>query len=251
MGTTQAWARLRVDFELDRYTWGARVLPVYLTAAPAVLAVAATLPDGLNLPLAGASAIVFLPLAYFMSQVASDFGKRLEPTLWNSWGGPPTTRFLRHDNEEFNPATRARVHAQLRALGLRVPTVEEEKADQERAIDLYSSAVDDIRRLTRDSERFHLVYKGNIEYGFRRNLLGLKQGGLAITTLALVASGWSLFRGWHTDGVILPVAFVTTLLNTCVALGWLIGVRSATVRITADRYARYLLEAALDLEPPT
>ena len=242
-----------MDFklDLDRYTWEARVLPVYLTAAPAVLAVAATLPEGLNLPLAGASAIVFLPLSYFMSQVASDFGKRLEPALWDSWGGPPTTRFLRHDNEEFNPATRTRVHAQLRAFGLRIPTDEEEKADRGRALEFYSSAVDEIRRLTRDSQRFHLVYKGNIEYGFRRNLLGLKQVGLAITVLALVASGWSLFRGWHTDGLILPVAFVITLLNTCVALGWLIGVRSATVRITADRYARYLLEAALDLETHT
>ena len=240
-----------MDFKVDRYTWVAGVLPVYFTAAPAVLAVAATLPEGLNLPLAGASAIVLLPLAYFMSQVASDFGKRLEPALWESWGGPPTTRFLRHDNEQFNPATRARIHAQLRALGLRVPTAEEEEADQERALELYGSAVDDIRRLTRDAERFHLVYKGNIEYGFRRTLLGLKAIGLAITTLALVASGWLLLRGWNTDGVILPVPLVTTLLNAGVTVGWLIGVRSANVRLTADRYARYLLEAALDLDPLT
>ena len=167
---------------------------MYLTAAPAVLAVAATLPEGLNLPLAGASAIVFLPLSYFMSQVASDFGKRLEPALWDSWGGPPTTRFLRHDNEEFNPATRARVHAQLRALGLRVPTVEEEKADRPRALQLYASTVDELCRLTRDiPERFALVYKGNTEYGFRRNLLGLKKGALTIAVLALTASGWELF----------------------------------------------------------
>ena len=78
-------------------------MPVYVTAVPVALAVAAALPDGLNLPLAGASAVVFLPLSYFMSQVAADFGKRLEPALWESWGGPPTTRFLRHDNEEVKP----------------------------------------------------------------------------------------------------------------------------------------------------
>ena len=107
-----------MEIKFDRYTWRARVLPVYLTAAPAVLAIAATLPEGLNLPLAGASAVVFVPLSYFLSQIASDFGKRLEPALWKSWGGPPTTRFLRHDNDEFNPATRERVHERLRALGL-------------------------------------------------------------------------------------------------------------------------------------
>ena len=240
-----------MSMEFDAYTWRARVLPVYFTAAPAVLAVAATLPEGLTLPLAGASAIVFLSLPYFMGQVTSDFGKRLEPALWTSWGGPPTTRFLRHENGEFNAATRVRIHAQLRVLGLRVPTAEEEDTDHEQALLLYGSAVDELRRLTRDSQRFNLLHKTNIEYGFRRNLLGLKPTGLAITALALVATGWSLYRGWHTDGVVPPVALVTTLLNTCVALGWLVGVRAKTVRITAERYAQRLLEAALDLEPRT
>ena len=56
-----------MDFKFDSYTWRARVLPVYLTAAPAVMVISATLPEGLNLPLAGASAIVFMPLSYFMS----------------------------------------------------------------------------------------------------------------------------------------------------------------------------------------
>ena len=240
-----------MDLKFDSYTWRARILPVYLTVVPAVLAIAATLPDGLDLPLAGASVIVFLSLPYFMGQVASDFGKRLEPRLWDSWVGPPTTRFLRHDNEEFNAATRAQVHIQLRALGLQIPTAEEEGRDLEQALVLYSSAVASLRRLTRDSERFDLLHKANIEYGFRRNLLGLKPAALAITVLALLVSGWSLYSGWHSDGVVLPVALVTSLLNTCVALGWLVGVRASTVRITADRYAHSLLEAALDLEPRT
>ena len=160
-----------MDIKFDGYTWRARVLPVYLTAAPAVLAIAATLPEGLVLPLASASAIVFVPLSYFMSQVASDFGKSLEPRLWRSWGGPPTTRFLRHDNDEFNPKTRERVHERLRALGLDIPTANQEKVDRARALEMYASAVDELRRLTRDTERFPLVYKGNTEYGFRRNLL--------------------------------------------------------------------------------
>ena len=67
-----------MEIKFDRYTWRARVLPVYLTAAPAVLAIGATLPEGLNFPLAGVSAIVFVPLSYFLSQIASDFGKGLE-----------------------------------------------------------------------------------------------------------------------------------------------------------------------------
>ncbi|MXX73901.1 MAG: hypothetical protein F4Y77_00670 [Holophagales bacterium] len=240
-----------MDMKFDAYTWRARVQPVYFTAAPAVLAVATTVPEGLTLPLGGASAIVFLSLPYFMGQVASDFGKRLEPSLWDSWDGPPTTRFLRHDNDEFNAATRKRIHTQLRALGLKVPTADEEESDREQALLLYDSAVDELRRQTRDSDRFNLLHKTNIEYGFRRNLLGLKPTGLAITTVALVATGWSLYGAWHDNGPVPPVPLVTTLLNSCVALGWLVGVRAKTVRLTAERYAQRLLEAALDLEPRT
>lgn len=222
---------------------------MYITAAPVALAIAAVLPDGLNLQLAGASGVIFLPLSYFMGQVAADFGNRLEPKLWDSWGGPPTTRFLQHGNEEFNPVTRALVHAKLRSFGLAIPTAAEEKADDDLGRQLYGSAVDYLRNLTRDPNRFHLVLKANTEYGFRRNLLGLKPIGLAVTIIALAVSGWSLYFGWHTDGAIASVASVITLLNACVALGWLIGVRSATVRIAADRYARILLEASINVEP--
>lgn len=41
---------------------------------------------------------------------------------------------------------------------------------------------------------------------------------------------------------------VTSLRTACLILAWIVGVHSAAVRIAADRYAPYLLEAALDLE---
>ena len=118
----------------DRYTWHARTLPVYFTSVSAILAIAAALPEGLNLPLASASGVVFVPLSYFFSQVGSDFGKHLEPSLWRSWGGPPTTRYLRHTNDEFNAATRERVHTRLREIGLEIPTAAEEESDPDRGV---------------------------------------------------------------------------------------------------------------------
>ena len=84
---------------------------------------------------------------------------------------------------------------------------------------------------------------------FRRNLLGLKRVGLGIAVAGLVTSGWALFYGWRTASVILPVPSVTALITACIVIAWMLGVRPDAVRITADRYARYLLEAALDLQP--
>ena len=68
--------------KLNHCTWHARILPVHLTAAPAVLAMAAT--------------------------------RRLEPRLWASWDGSPVTSLLRHDHNEFNAATRKQVPVQTR-----------------------------------------------------------------------------------------------------------------------------------------
>ena len=85
--------------KFDTYSFRARVLPVYLTLAPVVLLVAAVVPDGLKFPIGGAAALVFAPISFFLGQVGADFGKRLEKGLWTKWGGPPTTRFLRHGNQ--------------------------------------------------------------------------------------------------------------------------------------------------------
>ena len=134
VGETSTGARLTVSSTFDLYSWEARVFPVFLLVTPVLVAIAANLPEGMAFPLTGVSATLLIPLTYFASQAASDCGKRLEAKLWEGWTGPPTTRLLRHDNDEFNPVTRDRVHAKLRSLGLSIPTAGEEKADGSRAV---------------------------------------------------------------------------------------------------------------------
>lgn len=233
--------------KFDRYNRLARVLPVYITIAPIALALTATLPHGLDLPIGGAAAIVFVPLAYLAGQVGADFGKRLERCLWLKWGGAPTTRFLRHLNSEFNQITRERIHEKLRGLGLQVPSAGEQEQDV-RAADLYyESCTEELIRRTRDKGQFPLVFKGLTEYGFRRNLLGLKPLGLPIAALALLACLWSAVGDW--DPANPPaVAVGAALLTSGLLLSWLAWVNDKAVKIAADRYARFLLEAALELE---
>lgn len=236
-----------MEIRLDTYSRRARVLPVYLTVAPVALVLAATLPEGLNLPLGGAAALVFVPMAFFASQLGADFGKRLEKRLWREWGGPPTTRFLRHGNREFNIITRGRVHERLRALGLPVPTAEEQEQDPQGANTKYESCTEELIRRTRDSSRFPLVFKGLTEYGFRRNLLGLKPVGLPLVIAATLGCGWAIANAW--DPANPPaVAIGSGLLVTGLLFSWLTWVRDETVRLAADRYARFLVEAALELE---
>ena len=192
----------------DRYTWQARAFPVYITIAPASLGLAAIVPQGLDLPVGAAAAIVFGPLAFLAGQVGADFGKRLEKPLWMKWDGPPTTRFLRHSNAEFNRVTREQVHTKLRHLGLNVPSEKDQQADPHAADEHWEACTEELIRRTRDRRRFPLVFKGLTEYGFRRNLLGLKTfrlaafhhgfAGMSIGEFGLVGVTKSrlLFAGW-------------------------------------------------------
>lgn len=236
-----------MDLKFDTYSFRARVLPVYLTLAPAVLLLAALVPDGLKLPLGGAAALVFVPISFFLSQVGADFGKHLEKRLWRDWGGPPTTRFLRHGNHDFNEVTRGRVHEKLRSLGLKVPTCEEQEQDERAAEKYFESCTEELIRRTRNDKEFPLVFKGLVEYGFRRNLLGLKPFGVILALASLVGASWSTYASWSLDSPP-AVAIVAGLITAGLLLAWATWVTEHTVKLAADRYARFLLEAALGQE---
>ena len=237
-----------MGIKFDTYSFRARVLPVYLTLAPIVLLLAAVVPDGLKLPIGGTAALVFAPISFFLGQVGADFGKRLEKSLWTNWGGPPTTRFLRHGNGEFNEVTRGRVHTKLRQLGLHVPTREEQEQDLCAADTNFQSCTEDLIRRTRDTGKYPLVFKGLTEYGFRRNLFGLKVFGASLSAVGVASAAWSTYAAWTQANELPAVSLVTGLVSAGLLLAWLVWVTERTVKLSADRYARFLLEAALEQE---
>ena len=237
-----------MEFKIDTYNYKARVLPVYLTLAPIVLLICSIAPEGLSLPLGGASALVFFPISYLLSQVGADYGKKLEKRLWLSWGGPPTTRFLRNGNQEFNEITRNRIHDKLKASGLHVPALEEQEMDLNRADKYFESCTEELIRWTRDKVKFPLVFKSLTEYGFRRNLLGLKSYGVVFTIAGLAGTVCSTFRSWSLHDQFPAVPIVAGLISAGLLLVWVIWITESAVKLAANRYARFLLEAALDKE---
>ncbi len=232
---------------LDRYSLQARFFPACVTIAPIVFVLAATLPDSLNLPLGRSAAIVLVPFAFLLSQLGADCGKRLEKRLWCQWGGAPATRFLRHANDEFNPLTRQRIHKKLILLGLPVPSKDEEENNVQTADNHYKSCIEELIRKTRDNAKFPLVFKSLTEYGFCRNLLGLKRFGLLIVIpsfLVCVSCAWIKWNSNEDPAI----AISTTLLVGGLFFIWLTWVNEKAVSLAANRYARFLLEAALELE---
>lgn len=239
-----------MSFRLDRYSFEAEALPTLLAFAPASLLIAVNLPEEMTpvgVLLKVSPLVALAALSFVASQVGADLGKRLEDRLWARWSGPPTTRFLRHGNKEYNEITRRAVHEGLIALGFRIPTAEEQLQDPNSSDKIYSACTAELRRLTRNRKEYPLVHKRLIDYGFRRNMLGLRWIGLSIAVVVSLVCTLQILWFGSAPGSIGPLLFVGTV---CAGLGvcWLTLVNEKAVSLGAERYAHTLLESAIDME---
>jgi hypothetical protein len=233
---------------LDSYSLKARWSPVLLVALPLIVACIAFAPSlsawGKLWPFLGGAAVVIL-----VDQLGRDAGKRMQPNLWASWGGAPTTAALRH-RDSRNPVLLARRHQQLQAvLGRALPTEGEERADPIGADHVYEAATSILVSRTRGRRKdFPLVFIENCNYGFRRNMLGLRPWGMSVSSLTAVAvlaglattlAGIAKFSTGPL-GVALAVSVIMFMI-------WWKAVTRDWVKRVAESYAERLLEAAESL----
>lgn len=226
---------------LDAYTVRARLAPAALAALPVLGLFGGGLLAPSELAKLGTTAVAASLL--LASQLARDAGRRLQPRLWESWGGPPTVARLRHRGAQDVHRVE-RLHGRFEeALGARLPTRSEESAHPRRADAAYEDAVADLRNRTRDRSSFPLVFEENADYGFRRNMLGLRPWAiaLALAVLATCAIALALSTGTFAErlrawGWPAGVAIVAALV-------WWRAITPAWVKLTADAYADRLFEA--------
>jgi hypothetical protein len=240
--------------KLDTYSIKARLQPEFLVLLPVILAITAWLPFQLTVWKTISSFAVSCGLWALLAEIGRDLGRNKQAALWQSWGGPPSSRMLRHRDTTLDSITLARYHGFLaRALDRRFPTRAEEQADQAAADALYESAVKYLLEATRDETKFPLLLKENTSYGFRRNLWGMKPAAILLCVLGLAAClipvGQAL---WSNSGVSpLPAAMAISTILLLVL--WLLRVRPSWVRLAADAYALRLLAACDQLanaQPP-
>ena len=242
---------LRV-FKPDSYSLVARALPIFILILPGFLVVFLILPPALPADFSWKSDKTIITgtvyiTCWIFGQVGGDWGKRRENDLWEKWGGAPTTRFLRHCNSEFNPKTRERVHKRIHHLGLKVPSKHYQEQNPQAADEYYESCVLELIRRTRDKNQFPLVFVALRDYGFRRNAYALKIPGLASAIISIVGCSMIFLYDWGVQPQP-ALAIKYGLFNFALALLWLFWVTEKAVKTTAERYARSLLEACLDLE---
>ena len=145
-------------------------------------------------------------------------------------------------------------------LDCSLPTEQQEEADPAWADTKYEQAVTSLRAATRDRAKFPLVFAENVNYGFRRNLWGLKPIGAPVAVgLALVS--WTLFaltiwgRPWpepRWDVLVNPdstavIRIAVAIANTAFAAFWIFWVKPSWIKVVADAYAKQLMESVQTL----
>jgi hypothetical protein len=231
---------------LDSYTRRARLQPAFLAILPIGIAALVWFQKSLIewgvfaglLASAGGTAL--------LARLARIQGKKLEPKLFDLWGGKPTTVALRHCDAQ-NPVLLERRHTQISRIanGLYIPREPEERANPQAADAAYDACVAVLIERTRDRKRFPLLFEENCHYGFWRNLLGLRPLGIATSFLGTIAIALLIYR----QG--LALNFKTALggaINLTLLTSWLFLVRQHAVRMAAESYRDRLLGACEELE---
>lgn len=228
--------------EPDAYTRRARVMPVLLVVSPALVFVATSALVEVKVAFGGSLLVGILTL--LAAQLGRDRGRRLEPALWESWGGAPALRLLRFRGGEPAETVRRRHDNVAAATGRALPSAEQEAAAPETSDAAYEDALVALRELTRSTDDYRLLAAENADYGLRRNTLGLRGHGLA--GAAVVLGGSALLFFLSDD------AIETRLAGAGPAAAWSLGmlaffglvVRPEWVRVAAEAYAHRLIGAA-------
>jgi len=226
---------------LDTYTLSARVVPVLVAFLSPLVLLGTSAVSGVRSGIA--SSVVLAVLGAVAAQIGRDRGKRLEPELWREWAGSPTLRRLRHRGADDGGGV-LRLHRRIEdVLGLALPTAAEEAGDPDAADARYNEATRRLIGLTRDRARFGLLFAENVNYGMRRNLLGLRPIGIAVGVataivallLLLLAPGELTARA-YSYGTSIGLALLQLFFFAIVAdHDW--------VRVPAEAYAERLMES--------
>ncbi|MEV0555209.1 hypothetical protein AB0I27_17350 [Streptomyces sp. NPDC050597] len=236
---------------LDEYERRARLVPGLLAILPFIVLFAV-----LGLRQISAISYVFGALALagvgpvLIAGVVRNFGKAAERRLWNGWGGPPTTRWLRldppSDNEVQHNMWRKAVEA---VSGVPLPSLRAERRNVTKADSVIETAVKRVRRKA-DKEKFNLLFIENRNYGYERNIYGLRWAARGVSLAS--AFVMIVYIAWLAPLMNRPQVSAANLAGLALCLicffGWFVLPSEERVKEAADRYANELLHAAVTLQ---
>jgi hypothetical protein len=91
-------------------------------------------------------------------------------------------------------------------------SLEEELLNPDYALDCYDSCGDLLREKTRDKDKFSLIFQENMNYGFRRNLWGMKTLGIFTSLMGIIFCTIKAIYLWYALGNIHTISITCALV---------------------------------------
>ncbi len=179
----------------DRYDIQARLLPGLIAVSPLFVLISSYYGDkGEWLDAIMKAGGVELIIGVAFSKLARLLGVAYENRLVRDWGGLPATQWLLPGDHTHSEQVKVRWRqalADLSGLELDETQGEQDEGEQKRVID---DAIGSVRNRIRGTKEAEFLHRQNIEYGFARNLGGLRR---LLVPLSLLCSAGSAFAAWQ------------------------------------------------------
>lgn len=180
----------------DEYERRARFLPSLLTLCfllPASSIIGDIVDNFINMLIGGVG--VGAVFAVAISHLASAAGNRCQEALFPRWPhSSPTNRWLHPDNKERSSQQKKLWYEDYKTLtGLDIARAVEDTPEEVEVI--INDAVTKARVKFRQSNNTGLFFKHNVDYGYARNLTGLRYLWLTFAIISAVASWYNYIFG--------------------------------------------------------
>ena len=90
--------------------------------------------------------------------------------------------------------------------------------------------------------KYPLLFEENCNYGFRRNMYGMRWIGRAVALITTIALGLQLYMQFSTRMTVPAISLGLEAVNVAMLLTWIFWVNEDAVRRGADLYAERLFE---------
>jgi hypothetical protein len=239
-----------VNLITDPYERKARLYPALVCLCPVVVTIIAVLPSKLASIQSLSAVLAGCGGAFLLAQLARDAGKKQEKALYARWGGMPSVAIFRHRDERLDAITKARYHKKLSGLvkGAKAPSPKDEENDPKSADEVYAAWSTYVRSNTRDTKKYALLFQENVNFGYRRNLFGLRPVGMIASALCAIGAGVLCYVRFRASSSVSQEVVGAGLLALVFLLLWVLRFSADWVRTPADAYAERLAEAVESLK---
>ena len=187
-------------------------------------------------------------LSYGLSMLLRSGGVVLQERLYNKWGGPPSTRFLRWSDETLSGQKKTLIHRKIsKDFNIKILSPEDERIEPKEADRIIGDAFDSIREKVRTTKKTGKLWEvHNIEYGFYRNFLGSWCWGIILCIIGIAVLALFCFVKSEID-IKLLIGIGMDVLYGLILTAYALARGEMNLKHAAEQYVTSAIETYLSL----